>query len=604
MCINKYLKVVSILAFALLLCPAEYLSAIGLGIFTVVLLSVCLGIDAFKKDQILGIREFMIPFGLTLLILPVFILRWSNIVNPAFVAVVGLILCFSSVPALQAIVTCIPVNPKGPQTNTDRLVYTDHIILLLISLVVITFTSASSPLLPYNWICDSNCVFTAGRGIIHGKIVYRDLIDHKGVVMHLINAIGALITPYKFTGVWLVEILFCYAFLVITTKIRLLFEKEKTIVDTFLVGAFGIISYGSRCFEYGNTAEEFCLPLLALILYLCMKAIVSNYIGFKRPFLVGLCTGCIFWIKFNLCGALIGIALFIAAYLIIRKEWRILCVAIAGVLSGFLLVSVPIVIFYLATGSLDNLVDVYFIMNIFKYNLTAENDVLSVLGRMVMFFLLLLNDNYHLIIFLIIGALYLYRRSIKLLILSIFAFLFSVYFIFIGTHCYPYYLFILTAFAIFGWIPIELAVKSFISQRGNIIKSISVPICIAIVSMMVIPYVKNLEFFDKTKEDYPTYCFSRIINSSDDRSFICYDFIDRGFYTYMETDPEVPFYSLLNADKEKISQIQRSYIDEGDYNYIITTNGNAVFEGYELIETAEDPIENDFIFYLYSKTDN
>ena len=152
---------------------------------------------------------------------------------------------------------------------------------------------------------------------------------------------GALITPYGFTGLWILEIIFCYLFMVVTTKIQLLFVDSKSLINPVVTGAVTIALYGSKAFYCGNTAEEYSILFIVLILYFCIRFVAENNINFVRTYIVGLCTGVIFWIKFNLCGAVVGIVLFMLFYLLIKKQTKTLLTAVLGVFTGFVTVAVP-----------------------------------------------------------------------------------------------------------------------------------------------------------------------------------------------------------------------------------------------------------------------
>jgi hypothetical protein len=69
----------------------------------------------------------------------------------------------------------------------------------------------------------------------------------------------------------------------------------------------------------------------------------------------------------------------------------------------------------------------------------------------------------------------------------------------------------------------------------------------------------------------------------------------------MHVDPEVPYYSYLNADSSHIIESQQQYIINNGYNYIITSNETEIFVGYELIASQQDPFNEETTFYLYRR---
>ena len=79
---------------------------------------------------------------------------------------------------------------------------------LVIAAAALFFCSKSSPAYPINDWSDANIYFSAGKGMLAGRVMYRDLYDHKGPLIYALHALCALACPADFTGVWVLEILF------------------------------------------------------------------------------------------------------------------------------------------------------------------------------------------------------------------------------------------------------------------------------------------------------------------------------------------------------------------------------------------------------------
>ena len=600
---KKNQKIISFAALALLLCPSAPTAILCFAAGVVLFALDLFRKKEFAKKSLVDSKKLFLAFFLNLVFLGVFIIRWAELINPIVVALVGLLLCIVATPASPLIVECYAAG-KGQELKLSdkKLTVKDHIVFAFFAVAILLFVSSATPLIPINWDYDTNCVFTAGRGLIHGKLVYRDLIDHKGTVLHLIYAIGALISPYGFTGLWILEVIFCYLFMVVSTKIQLLFVENKSMLNPIISGAVTVMLYGGKAFYCGNTAEEYSILFLAIILYFCIRFVVEGNINFKKTYIVGLCTGAIFWIKFNLCGAIVGIVLFMLFYLLIKKQTKPLLTAVLGVITGFFTVAVPVVIFYAVNGGLENLVDIYFVMNIFKYHMSEEKGtLLNSLINPLLAFPAHLNNNYQIFILTIVAMFYLFCRNKELAGLFITAFFFGCYFAFIGSENCAYYPLILTPFAAFGGLPVNQMVTSFLSRKKTGIKILGLSLSVILTALFCLPFAANLKYFGLPKESYPTYTFSEIIMNSEDKSFVCYDFIDCGFYTYMHVDPEVPYYSYLNADSSHIIESQQQYIINNGYNYIITSNKTEIFVGYELIASQQDPFNEETTFYLYRR---
>lgn len=603
-------KIISFSALVLLLCPYSAATVISFAIIVLFFVLNSSKTELFNGTTKITTKQLAVSFPINFALLFVFILRWSDYVNPVAVSLAGLALCVLASPVLPVIVTAFPGRSQPVKLTDKKLGISDHIIFLLFSVVILFFVSSASPLVATNWDADSNCIFTAARGMLHGKLIYRDLLELKGILMYVIFAAGALITPYSYTGLWIVEIIFCYLFMVITTKIQLLFVEQKSSINSVVSAILVAVLYGSTSYFCGNTAEEFGIVFLALIIYLCIKLISDDNIRFSRVFIVGLLTGVIFWIKYSMCGAVFGMALFFIFYLVREKKVKQLLKAVLGVVSGFVTVAVPIVLIYFFNGALYELFDVYFGMNIFKYHVTETRG--TFLDALINPFLALpayLGDNSQLLILVFIAFIYLFCRNKKIFAFFTAAFTFSFYVALLGNGSVVYYPFILTAFAIFGALPLNLMITKFLTDKSKPVKALSLLASFVLACLYSLPFVRNRNYYGIPKESYPTYAFSKIIMDSEDQSFICLGLIDYGFYTSMKTDPETPCFAVLVHDQDMVDQ-QIQYISDNDYNYIITSNDcnydiftdeHKVLVGYELVAVQEDPYFAGEEFYLFRK---
>ena len=598
--INKTLFLFSAIALSLLFCPAALIVGGGFAAVSAIFILIVIKFGMIDAPKRVELKELTLSFLAVFLLLPVFIIRWSDILNPAIVSVVGLLLCLLSSFAVPCFVK--PDYMKV-SISSKKLGVTDHLTLLIIAAVVITLVSTASPLVAINTNCDSNAIFTVGRSMLHGKLVYRDIIERKGVILFLIEAIGALISPYDFHGVWIVEILSCYLFLVVTVKTQLLFVEDKKDISTFFTGVFAFVLYGCSSFANGNIGEEYSIPLIACVIYLCIKAVGTNKVDIRQTFCAGICTAAVFWMKFNLCGAVLGIALFLLVYYSIRKDGRSLVVSIAGMLIGFAAVMVPILCYYHVNGALNDLVENYFTANIFRDNsgeqIQSSVGYLDTLGRPFFVLINYLAINYHMLVLFVIGAVYLFSKNRTILIMLIMGFIPSFFFAFMGERSFPYYPFILTAFTVIGILPLNLAFVRFIKQYSNAKRTVAFAISLIMAIVISVPYMKSTFFYGIPKEDYPSYVFSKRIEETSDHSLVCYGFLDMGFYTYSHQDPRMTYFSTLYNIDDYILEAQRGYIESGEYQYVVTSVCYEI-EGYELIEATRDPFYGG-LFYLYRK---
>ena len=73
---------------------------------------------------------------------------------------------------------------------------------VLAAFVCLLFCSKSSPLYPINDWTDANAYFSSGKGMLAGRVMYRDLYEHKGPLLYALHALCALFDPADFTAVF------------------------------------------------------------------------------------------------------------------------------------------------------------------------------------------------------------------------------------------------------------------------------------------------------------------------------------------------------------------------------------------------------------------
>ena len=67
-----------------------------------------------------------------------------------------------------------------------------------LSILFLLICTKSSPLYPFNDWVDSNAFFTMGKGMINGKVLYRDLFEQKGPLLYFIHGLSYLISNKTF----------------------------------------------------------------------------------------------------------------------------------------------------------------------------------------------------------------------------------------------------------------------------------------------------------------------------------------------------------------------------------------------------------------------
>ena len=75
----------------------------------------------------------------------------------------------------------------------------ERVCLLVCTLILCLLNIGTSPLI-HAISADSALFMTMGRAMVSGKVLYRDIFDHKGLYIFLVNGIGALISRNSLNG--------------------------------------------------------------------------------------------------------------------------------------------------------------------------------------------------------------------------------------------------------------------------------------------------------------------------------------------------------------------------------------------------------------------
>ena len=600
--ISNAFKVISLVSFLLLLCPCNLYYSLFFAAIAIPFIILTAKKSNFFKANV-STTATLVSLIINLLLSLIFIHRWGAIMGNTATLFVGIALSFLGTTALPRLISSYKTQDISYSTSKSKTLSIPEILICFFgSFVILLIASRSTPIIPYNDYCDANVMFTIGRGVLFGKVPYRDLIDHKGPVILFLHTLGAVITRNSFTGVWIIEWLSCFATMLLGYKIHKLIVPGADIVSKILIVPLATFSYFTLAFLYGDNAESFSVPIVLFGLYIGIKTILSGKVKFIETYLIGIGIGLIFWTKFTLCGAFVGMFLVYAVYSLKKKEYKKLLITIGSLALGLLTVSLAIFAYFMANGAVGDLIHIYFLNNIFNYNL--GNEQTDAINTLIMPFNMLayhLGKNYGMYILVSTGLIYLYKKNKSIFTYVFVSFITCSVFAFIGSKSYTYYSFILTAFAAIGW----SAVISLINYLFNNIKIKASKLAFVLPAAILmcaaaITECPNWEILFLTLEQSPVYGCSQYIQQSSDPTLLCYGFQDRGFYTYNNITPDAPYFTYMNMNGEYILEQQRGYIAEGDYEFIITEIEPQDFEGYELIFV--DPNEGEGLpYYLYRR---
>lgn len=251
--------------------------------------------------------------------------------------------------------------------------------LLLIALSSVLLTSFVCPYAPWFRYCfetDETVYRLVSLGWIRGKLPYRDLFDHKGPLSYVFYSLGLLMSGGKNWGMWLV---FCIVnaltFTTMYRVFRLRYDEDFSIVSTALL-MFLLTFFKDSLFGSSSRPENIICMFLMISAYPFVKALIrfddllldeqkeTPVFTIKEMLVIGLCCGCVFLIKFNIC---VFYLCFIGSYfiwLMIRGRWREFFSRVGIFLAGLVSITAVFCIYYYVRGGLSDMIGTYFLFNI------------------------------------------------------------------------------------------------------------------------------------------------------------------------------------------------------------------------------------------------
>lgn len=459
--------------------------------------------------------------------------------------------------------------------------------IALTGFLTILICSKSSPLYPLNDWVDANCYMTVGRAMKEGLLPYRDLFEHKGPLLYMLHAAAAMLSDSSFAGVFLFEVAACIWFLSLSGRLLRHFTGNSML---WAIPFIAMTVYGSYTFCHGDSAEEFCLPLILCAFITGLEAAENKApLSGKSSFIMGIITGIIFWTKFNLLGFFIGMFLFLAV-ISLKSGISALVRMCSYIVLGVGTVSLPVILYFAANNALYSLAEVYFYNNIFVYG-GEKTPILRNLADGVLFTVKFLPIGSVLIIAGISAAVI--RRKRTYLLYGGASLITAFLGAFAGHLSYQYYPLVLAPFAvIFGAMLIPDNVKS-----GKIVVLTSFVICIA-GAFILSP---NTYLMKYRKNQLPQYRFAEIINETDSPTLLNYGFLDGGFYLAAGIIPEQRYFCRNNLDFPAMTEAQRRCAEAGIPDFIVTRSASGEypdFEHYTCIAHEEFPYYDKNLHYF------
>ena len=481
----------------------------------------------------------------------------------------------------------------------------NEFILFALSFIVLLFCSQCSPLYLFNDWGDPHIYFSIGKGMFNGKVVYKDLFDHKGPLIFLIYGLGYLISHTTFLGVYVFESLFLFVNLLFAYKIAKLFlDKDKAVFVALLY-----LFYFLCRIEQGGSADEFMTPLLMISLYYILRYCQDkdgNSKDLNRQFIIhGVMFALIFFIKLSICVFWAPLLLIPACQLLKEKNIKGIFMISLAFAGGFLLVAVPVVAYFIFNSALNDFRFAYFEFNSLYASTSMGLHFDAFANIAVRFVQKLINMDFYVYMLLFsMATMFFSKRYIKnifdkgCIILS-----FALTYIMLTSAPYDlaYYYITLSVFSVFGFITIVgFAKDKFVTNRA--VK----PVFIVLVLLACILSGDRPDYLMRKKgNSYWQKEFAAIVNTVPNATVINLEH-ETGVATLAGTVPTFKYFFHPNIRNEAFPELREYHIDliaKGIPTFVITNDADFphISDNYHIV-ARHRPYENvEYYIYLFKR---
>lgn len=423
-----------------------------------------------------------------------------------------------------------------------------YVICLGISCVFMFFFGLNSPLHTFNSHCDYQWFLTMGRGMVAGKVPYRDLFEQKGPLVYVVFAVASLF-PHPQIAVWCVEV-FCVSwFLYFAYRIARKFLSPWLALTVVPLVMMMLSANFCRGLE-GSCVEEYCLPIFAYGLLCFLDFLMDQRaVTWRRSLAVGICLGILLWVKYTMWEFfLVPMLIWLIVNLVRRQFGQILRAGFI-MLGGILLVTLPVVIGFAVAGGLSDLFAVYFQLNMTRYSGDTTNALNPWKNSLYIFFI-----GAYCLIFLVWGLIcfavqFWRQKSGWLMLITVITSWLIVGFF--GGLMY-YYLPLFT-YAVLGVVYLVKVVAHVLQSVEITIKrrwvsSLMVVLVTVVSFFAAMPFITNLAEINRPRDAYATLVVADIIaeynqTATQPATLFCYRMSDAGFYNAAGIIPNTYYYA-------------------------------------------------------------
>ena len=205
---------------------------------------------------------------------------------------------------------------------------------------------------------DSSVFAYIGDAMHRGLMPYRDVFDHKGPLIYLINYAGRSLGGGH-VGVWVLEITLYILSIACMVKAMLhLFSVRATLLALILYVCFFI-----KFSEGGNFTEVYATDLIVIVSSLLFPDVLRGVLRRRTCMAAGLCAAAVLFLRPNMFGICIPVMIYVIERGV-RFHWRSALISVKYGILGMMIVIGPILVWLYQNNLMCDMIDCYIKFNI------------------------------------------------------------------------------------------------------------------------------------------------------------------------------------------------------------------------------------------------
>ena len=451
-------------------------------------------------------------------------------------------------------------------------------VLALAVFLAVTFASQCSFLYRMNEWNDVHCYYTVGMMMREGKVLYRDIMEQKGPYLYFIHLAAIAISPGKYWGMYLFELVYGWIFAYATYRTLRLFITHRPFA---VLGTCGVLVayYVSFAFMQGDSVEELMVPFFALTLYWLIKMAKGlGDIPWWKLILTGAFAGLALFCKFPLIAFYAGFGGTVFVLLCIRKQVGKAFLDAGLFLVGLGVSAIPALAYFASNNTLSDLWQTYFYDNIFHYSsaksMGAGERILGYLSAWVVRF----GFGYSYFIPILFGFFYaVFSKRIKKdrVFFSILAPYCALNLaLVVGGVSYAYYGLPNAAFAFIGVVALDELIRGKPKFKAALQAKAKPLLGGAAALLCVVSFAgtPNMSRMFVAEKDIMQYQMKAVIEKENNATLLNYGVLDAGVYYLCDIQPTTKYFCGLNGDFAELKAEQQRIVDEGLVTFVLANS--------------------------------